>query len=227
MIKSALPFIKHTIVMVFNKLLKEGQFPASWTEGIIIPIYKQGGYTNPNNYRGITLKSCLGKLFCHVVNTRISNNLENRSFLIKEQAGFRKNFRTSDQVFILKTIVDKYIQKNGKNNKLHACFIDLKKDFDTVWHDGLLLKLQRAGINGKIYDLLKSMYQGSFSRVKCKGVLTEPILIKQGVHQGSVLSPLLFNIFINDIGDDLLLDDAPMLHDSKISHLLYADDLVF
>ena len=90
MIKSALPFIKHTIVMVFNKLLKEGQFPASWTEGIIIPIYKQGGYTNPNNYRGITLNSCLGKLFCHFLNTRISNNLENRSFLIKEQAGFRK-----------------------------------------------------------------------------------------------------------------------------------------
>ena len=70
------------------------------------------------------------------------------------------------------------------------------------------------------------MYLGSFSRVKCKGVLTEPILINQGVYRGSVLSPLLLNIFINDIGDDLLLDDAPMLHDSKISHLLYADDLV-
>ena len=64
------------------------------------------------------------------------------------------------------------------------------------------------------------MYQGSFSRAKCKDALTEPILIKQGVHQESVLSPLLFNIFINDIGDDLLLDDTPMLHDSKISHLL-------
>ena len=91
MIKSALPFIKHTIVMVFNKLLKEGQCPASWTEGIIIPIYKQGGHTSPNNYRGIILNSCLGKLFCHVLNARISNNLENRSFHTKEQADFRKN----------------------------------------------------------------------------------------------------------------------------------------
>ena len=107
MIKSALPFKKHTVVKVFNKLLQEGQFPVSWTEGIIIPIYKQGGYTDPNNYRGITLNSCLGKLFCHVLNTRISNDLENQSFL-KEQAGFRKNFRASDQVFILKTIIDKY-----------------------------------------------------------------------------------------------------------------------
>ena len=96
MIKSALPFIKHTLVKVINNLLKEGQFPVSWTEGIIIPIYKHGSFTDPNNYRGITLNSCLGKLFCHVLNTRISNDLENRSFLIKEQAGFRINFRTSD-----------------------------------------------------------------------------------------------------------------------------------
>ena len=72
MIKSAIPYIKHTVVKVFNKLLKEGQFPVSWTEGIIIQIYKQGCCTDPNNYRGVTLNSCLGKLFCHVLNTRIS-----------------------------------------------------------------------------------------------------------------------------------------------------------
>ena len=95
MIKSALPFIKHTVVKVFNKLLQEGQFPVSWTEGIIIPIYKQGVYTLPNNYRGITLNSCLGKLFCHVLNTRISNNLENRSFLNK------KNKQVSVKTFAL------------------------------------------------------------------------------------------------------------------------------
>ena len=89
-----------------------------------------------------------------------------------------------------------------------------------------MLKLQRAGINGKIYKLIKSMYQNSSSRVKCKNTLTDDIDIKQGVHQGSVLSPLLFNIFINDIGKTLLADDAPILYHSKVNHLLYADDLV-
>ena len=82
----------------------------------------------------------------------------------------------------------------------------------------ILIK-QGVHLGGKIYELLRSMYQGSVSRIKCKQALIEPILIKQGVHQGNVLSPLLFNIFINDIGND----DAPILHDSKISHLLYAD----
>ena len=132
------------------------------------------------------------------------------------------------QIFILKTIIDKYIHKLGKGNKLYmyTCFIDFRKAFDTVCHDGLLLKLQRAGINGKIYDLIKSMYQNSTSRMKCKNTLTDNIKIKQGVHQGNVLSPLLFNIFIDDIGKSLLSHDAPSLHDSKVNHLLYADDLV-
>ena len=226
MIKSSLPYIGKTVVKIFNVLLKTCQFPDSWTEGIIIPIHKQGNSADPNNYRGITLNSCLGKLFCHVLNERISKFLEDMSFIGKEQAGVRKNHRTSDQFFILKTIIDKYIHKNGKGNKIYACFIDFRKAFDTVCHEGLLLKLQRAGINGKVYELIKSMYQNSISRVKCKNTLTDSIDIKQGVHQGSFLSPLLFNIFINDIGNTLLTDDAPIVYDSKVNHLLYADDLV-
>lgn len=128
------------------------------TEGIIVPIHKQGNCSDPNNYRGITLNSCLGKLFCHVFNSRISNYVENISFLAKEQAGFRKNFRTSDQTFILKTLVDKYCCKNSKSNKLYACFIDLEKAFDTVWHEGMLVKLQRSGINGKTYELITVLF---------------------------------------------------------------------
>ena len=84
---------------------------------------------------GITLNSCLGKLFSHALNERISNFLEDKSFIGKEQVGYRKYHRTSDQMFILKAIIDKYIHKNGQENKLHACFIDLRKAFDTVWHE--------------------------------------------------------------------------------------------
>ena len=170
--------------------LKTGQFPDSWTEGIIIPIHKQGICADPYNYRGITLYSCLGKLFCHVLNERISRFLEDKSFIGKEQAGFRKNHRTSDQIFILKTIIDEYIHENDKmGNKIYACFIDFRKAFDTLCHEWLLLKLQRAGINGKVYELIKSIYQYSISRIKYKNTLTDSIDIKQGVHQGSVLSP--------------------------------------
>ena len=141
--------------------------------------------------------------------------------LKKEKAGFRKNFQTSDQIFILKTIVNKYIQYMGKNSKLLACFIDLKKAFNTVWHEGLFLKLQRAGIDGKVYELIRSMYHISVSRVRCKDLLSEPINITQGFHQGNVLSPLLFNLFINDVGESFCVKAVPTMN-----NLLYAGDLV-
>ena len=198
MIKSALPILNKQIVEIFNIILKAGKFPHSWTQGIIVPVHKQGSKFDANNYRGITLSTCFGKLCCHILNDRISQYLDNVFFLKPEQAGFRKNFRTTDHIYVLKTIIDKYVFNSTKGGKIYACFIDLRKAFDTVWHDGLLLKLQKAGINGNMYNLIKSMYQGSVSRVKCKQSLSDPINIMQGVHQGNILSPLLFNIFMND-----------------------------
>ena len=194
--------------------------PESLKDGIIIPVHKNGSPFGPNNYRGITLSSFLGKLFCHVINNRISSELDKRSFLNHEQAGFCKNYRTSAHMFVLRTTVDKYVLNSKNGSKLFACFIDLKKAFDTVWRDGLFLKLQHAGINGKIYNVIKSMYKNSHSNVKCKHVISDPIEITNGVHQGNVLSPLLFNIFINNIGDDLTENDVPVFHNSRRSHLL-------
>ena len=180
MIKSTLPFLSKSITHAFNSILNTGKFPKTWKEGIVIPLHKNGSQFDPNNYRGITLNSCLGKLFCHVLNTRITSELEMMSFLKQEQAGFRKNYRTSDHIFILRTIVDKYVLKSKNGSKLFACFIDLKKAFDTVWHDGLFLKLQKAGINGKLYNVIKSMYDSCHSRVKCKQFLSDPIDITKG-----------------------------------------------
>ena len=228
MIKSALPFLSKSITYTFNEILNTGMFPENWKEGMVIPLHKTGSQFDPNNYRGtcITLSSCLGKLFCHVLNNRITSELEMRSFFKEEQAGFRINHRTSDHIFILRTIVDKYVLNAKNGSKLFACFIDLRKAFDTVWHDGLFLKLQKAGITGKVYNVIKSMYNNCHSRVKCNHFLSDPIDISKGVHQGNVLSPLLFNVFINDIGDTFTENDVPVLQSSSVSHLLYADDLL-
>ena len=82
------------------------------------------------------------------------------------------------------------------------------------------------GLNDNIYKLIKPVYKSSFSQVKCRNVSSDPVLIILGVHQRSVLSPLLFNTFINDIGEILSLEYAPILHDTKIGHLINAGDLV-
>ena len=92
-------------------------------ELFIIPVHKNVSEFEPNNYGGITLSSCFGKLFCHVINNRISSELEKISFLNREQAGFRKNYRQ----FVLRTIVDKYVLNSKHGSKLFACFIDLEK----------------------------------------------------------------------------------------------------
>ena len=150
--------------------------------------------------------------------------LDSKKFIKPEQTGFRKNCRTADHIFVVKTFVYKYVQNCKNDSKLYACYTDMNKAFDTIWHDALFLKLQKADISDKIYNLIKSMYSNSRSRVKCKHVLSNSITISQGVYQGSVLSPLLFNIFINDIGDAMSEQDAPLLLDHRITHLLYADD---
>ena len=154
MLKSTLPLLTKQIVDFFNIIFIFDKFPHSWTQGIIVPVHKQGSKLDANNYRGFTLNSCFGKLFGHVLNKRILHHLDNISFFKPEQAGFCKNLKTTDHVYVLKTIVDKYEFNSTKGGKLYACFIDLRKAFDTVWHEGLLLKPQKAGIDGRMYEII-------------------------------------------------------------------------
>jgi hypothetical protein len=194
MIKGCMPHCLHIINSLFNQILKSGQFPNIWKVGLSVPIYKNGNPNDPGNFRGITLNSCVAKLFCQVINTRINNFLENNNKLTQCQAGFRKNARTSDQVFIFKHLID--VTTKQRNGRLYACFIDYKKAFDSVWHNGLLVKLFNIGVQGRCFSIIRDMYTNS--KIKTKDSSQE-IFIKRGVHQGNTLSPTLFNIFINDI----------------------------
>ena len=125
MLRSALPSIKKPITKIFNILLKSDQFPESWTEGIIVPIHKQGNSADPNNYRGITISSCLSKLFCHVLNDRISKFLEDKFFLFAEsKQDFARNIAHRTKFLFLKqSLINILIKPEREINYIHVLLI--------------------------------------------------------------------------------------------------------
>ena len=117
------------IVDFFNVVLKSGVVPSDWCAGIIHPLYKKGPANDPNNFRGITLLSVIGKLFTSCLNHRLSYYVESVGLLGEDQAGFRKGYSTTDHIFTLNSLVQLYL----KNNKrLYCAFIDYAKAFDTI-----------------------------------------------------------------------------------------------
>ncbi len=218
MLKLSSPYIIQALANLFNLILSSGDFPETWAEGLLTPIYKKGDKFDPSNYRCICVGSNLAKLFCNIMNNRIV------TFLTK---GFLPKQRTSDHIYSLHTLINKNLK--GKQRKIFTCFVDLKKAFDSVWHDGLLYKLLQIGIGGKTFDVIQSMYRNSRCAVKIGHLRTAFFQQGRGVRQRCSLSPTLFNIYINELAEALdRSGNIPgiTLHDSEVKCLLYVDDLV-
>ena len=134
---------------LFNIVLDTGIIPDSWLLGIIKPVFKnKGNPQDPDNFRAITLISCLGKLFTSIINERLnffSNELE---LISKNQADFRKGHSTTDNIFVIHVLVSLYLSF-GK--KLFCTFIDFRKAFDTIWRTGLWFKLQKKPDKRKMF----------------------------------------------------------------------------
>ena len=150
-------------VKLFNLIYDTGLVPDSWTVGNILPIYKNKGNINlAENYRPITLLSCFGKLFTAILNARLNKYMEEMGGIESCQAGFRKAFSTTDNLFILQSLLE--LSKVYKN-KLHRAFIDFKQAFDTVWRSGLWQKLLDTNVNGKCFRFSQNMYCKIKSRI--------------------------------------------------------------
>lgn len=146
------------------------------------------------------------------------------SLISENQIGFKENCRTSDHLFSIKTIIDHY-----KSKKVYAAFIDLRKAFDTVWREGLFYKLLNSNISQKLFNILFSMYSNTTSRIKFSDGLGKIFNSECGVKQGDVLSPTLFNIFIDGIVSDLKQNvkcEPVHVNNLNVNCLLYADDIV-
>ena len=225
MLKCGSSVLLPALTKLFNLILSTSHFPYKWNESTISLLHKKGSFYDTNNYRGISITSCLSKCFTALMAERLLDCLEENKLLHFSQAAYRKKSRTADHIFTLKSIINNYCIK--KRKKLYCCFIDFKKAFDSVWREAMLFKLLSLGMGGKFYFLLKNMYLHTQSRVKFSQGMSPHFYSELGIKQGDCLSPILFNIFINDMQEIFTNNCDPVqVNKLKLNHLLFADDLV-
>ena len=226
MIACFLEIYPHIILTLFNTILDKNVTINDWTLGIITAIYKnKGSRSDPENYRGISLLSCLGKFFTAVLYNRLLKFSTENQILKGPQLGFVPGNRTSDAHIIIHNFVRK--QCHGNGGRIYSCFIDFSKAFDTIPRDTLLQKLVDLGIDGNFFNIIKNIYTNDKISIKHEDKITDSIDVNLGVKQGCILSPLLFNIFLSNLpkilDNDLLTSNPDANHPSCI---FWADDIV-
>ena len=219
--------IANSMADFFNFSLSTGSQPDIWKEAQVTAIHKKGSKQLPNNYRPVSLTCIMCKLLEHVIAHHIHNFLDTNNLLVASQHGFRGGRSCETQ--LVHTINDfAYNHETGLITDI--VILDFSKAFDTVSHRKLLYKLSVLGIHEKIIAWIKGFLQNRGQVVRVEGSLSHRCSVKSGVPQGSVLGPLLFLIYINDLTDQLssecrLFADDALLYNTREKAQLLQEDL--
>jgi exonuclease III len=205
-----------------QKIWEEKKWPKEWTQSLVIPLPKKGNLKLCQNYRTISLISHPSKVMLRIILNRLKSKAE--ELLAEEQAGFRAGRSTVEQIFNCRVIIEKHLQHQ---QELFHNFIDFKKAFDRVWHDGLWQVLRGFNIDEGLVQVIQELYTNASSAVLLDGQIGEFFRTSVGVRQGCLLSPVLFNIFLEQIMQETLHDHHTSISigGRPISNLRFADDI--
>ena len=197
---------------MFNRIWSGDEIPQKWRTAIIKPLLKDGkdpGITT--SYRPISLTACLGKLLEKIVVDRLNHLLEEKGLLNENQAGFRRNRCTTDQVLKLVQMATDKIQSKGEGSATIVTFFDFEKAYDKVWREGLLHKMIQMNIPHRYIQYVRHFLSARQTTVDVNGVKCTNFYLNEGLPQGSAISPLLFLIFIKDIDEEITMHTTTSL----------------
>ena len=195
MLKNLTDTGKSQLLKLINKSWTEGKLPDQWKLGTIIPLPKPNKPVHePGSYRPISLTSAVCKIMEAMIANRLTSHIKNNNLLVPTQSGFRKNRSTLDQIIRLQSAI---LKAKMENMALLCIFLDLEKAFDLMWTKGVLAQLVKFNIKGRILGWVQDFLKDRKIQVRVGSDLSDVRLLDNGSPQGSVLSPILFNILAN------------------------------
>ena len=212
LLKKSAELICESLCKLFNQSMSMGSLPKDWTSANVVPVYKKGDRRIAANYRPISLTSIVVKVMERIMCKQLTAALQQSGRLSNTQFGFRTNRST---VSLLLSAVHDWSFCLELRSSVHCMFLDFAKAFDSVAHEHLLIKLQGIGINGELLQWIRSFLTHRLQRVVVNGTYSDWLNVRSGVPQGSVLGPLLFLLYIDDLHS--------IVRHSKLK--LYADDV--